>query len=102
MDRDAALQRFDQLLENLFLDNSMDEAMAIWRHTSAGSAVEARADLEAFDAVLADPPADLNERLAEHGGIHLFHRDGRDVVPFTEGERDAWLRDLAARMRAEL
>src|SRR5215217_7384676 len=102
MEREAALQRFDELLGKVFVDNTEDEATLLWRRRVQWLPDEARADLDAFEAVLAEPPDDLDTRLADRGGIRLFHRTDSAITPYTEAERDEWLRALVARMRAEL
>jgi hypothetical protein len=101
MARDAALERFGNLLEGIVLDNTDDEAMALWRHRVQLNPSGARTDVEALDAILADPPDDLADRMAKHG-IHLFHIGATHGTPYTEAERVEWLRDLAARLRAAL
>jgi len=100
--REATLQRFDDLLGMVFLDNTEDEAMRLWCYRVQMAPDTARAELEAFEAVLTDPPDDFDEVLAARGGIHLAHVSPEAITPFSAAERDEWLRALVARMRAEL
>jgi hypothetical protein len=101
MDRDAALTRFRAFLEQVFMDNTEDEAMTLWRYRVEVSPELAQADLEAIEAIVADPPADLSAILAEHGWIHLHHRpDDETVIPYSQDEAVEWLRALAERLRS--
>ena len=99
MERDAALERFGELLTSIVSDNTEDEAVALWRHLATLSPANARADLEALDAVLADPPGNLTERMTARG-IRLTRVGETEVVPYEEAERLEWLRVLAERLRA--
>lgn len=102
MDRDAALPRFREFLEHVWMDNTEEEAMKLWRYRVEVSPELAQVDLEAIDAIVADPPADLPAIMGEHGWIHLHHRpDDETVVPYSQDEHVEWLRALLERLRAE-
>jgi hypothetical protein len=100
-DRDTALARFREFLEQVFSDNTEDEAMTLWRYRVEVSPELAKADLDAIDAIVADPPDDLAAILAEDGWIHLHHRpDDETVTPYSQDETVDWLRALAERLRS--
>jgi hypothetical protein len=92
------LDQFDDFLRRVWKDNTEAEAMLLWRRSVENTPDVAEADLEALDAVVADPPPDLPRRLAEHGWIHLVHQPG--VVPYSLDETVEWLRETTAKLRA--
>lgn len=92
------LDQFDDFLRRVWKDNTEGEAMLLWRRSVENTPDVARADLEALDAVLADPPPDLEQRLAEHGWIHLVHKP--EFVPYSFDETVEWLRGTTEKLRA--
>jgi hypothetical protein len=94
-------ERFRGLLKDLFVDNTEDEAFALWRYTAAHVPDRAREDLAILDAVLDDPPADLVALMEQDGWIHLVHRpDDHTATPYSFDEYLAWLRRVTERFRA--
>lgn len=98
---DETRERFRALLTALFVDNTVDEALAEWRYRAEHVAHDVERDLALLDAILADPPADLVELMENDGWIHLLHRpDTHTVIPYSRDEHVAWLRDVTERMRS--
>ena len=96
-----ALARVRDFLKQIWIDNTEEEAAAVWRRRVEINPAWAERSLAALDAVLADPPDDLRQELERHGWISLYHRpDPSTVTPYTQAETLAWLREMTARFRA--
>lgn len=96
-----AREQFRGLLVELFVDNTEEEAFALWRRKVDNHPQRARESLAVLDAIVAEPPSDLVELMEHDGWIHLLHRPDEDTLtPYSYDEHVEWLRDLAARFRA--
>jgi hypothetical protein len=92
---------FRDFLSQIWVDNTEEEAEAIWRRRVELNPWWSEQALQSVDAVLADPPPDLREQLQEHGWISLYHHVDRDTVrPYSQAETVEWLRGVAERFRA--
>jgi hypothetical protein len=96
------LEPFRRLLRRLFMDNTVDEAFALWRYNVEHVPHLAQEDLDTLDTILAAPPPDLVEIMEQDGWIHLTHTpDSATLIPYTHDEYVEWLRDITTRMRAD-
>jgi hypothetical protein len=96
------VERFRGFLQFLWMDNTEDEALVQWRHRIHDFPEEAERDLACLDEIVADPPPDLVSILNEDGWVILSHQpDPETVVDYTPEEYRGWMREMAARFRAE-
>ena len=84
----------------VFTDNTLDEAVALFKAYAEGGGSFAGDALACLDAVLAAPPPDLPQQMKEHGWLELVREteDG-DEIPLTFDEHVAWLRAATERFR---
>jgi hypothetical protein len=94
------LATFRAFLEEMWMDNTEEEALALWRRRIRRTPAYVDDALAALDRVLADPPPDLREQLEQHGWIALRHREPAGQTPYTHDETVDWLRAMTARFRA--
>ena len=105
VDEDARARRADPLkflcevIEPL-RDSDVDGFLKIWRTKATYYRWYADDAMYCLDRVLADPPADLIERIREGTGFVLNHVTPSAVTPYSHAEVVAWLRDLGDKMRA--
>jgi hypothetical protein len=99
--RESMRERFRELLTGLFVDNTVDEALELWRYRVEHTPHVALQQLVVLDEILAGPPPDLVELMEADGWIHLFHRpDKSTLTPYSFEEYRAWLADITERLRA--
>ena len=91
---------FREVLRAVWMDNTPDEVLALWRARVAGGGSFPGDALRCLEAVLQDPPEDLIALMQEHGWIHLVHEEDGEEWPFTFEEYVAWLRAEKDRLRA--
>jgi hypothetical protein len=97
--RAAPLEFVGEVLEVL-RDSDLEGFSTFWRSRVTAYRWYADDALECLDRVLAAPPPDLRERLQALTGFALNHAGPTQVTPYSHEDVVAWLRDLAARMRA--
>lgn len=96
--------------ETVWMDNTDEEALAVWSHLASGGSTYADDMLACLDAAVADPPDDLVEVMAECGWIYLAHTaqdDSRadpsgDPAPYSFAEHVDWLATMTERFRVRL
>lgn len=93
-----ALDTFDDFLATIWMDNSPEEAYALWQYITANSPPYASEVFAALDYVLSNPPSDLIERMQQKGWIFLS-RDDPDETLFSFEEHLHWLREMMADLR---
>jgi hypothetical protein len=89
---------FDKFLQSIWMDNTPEEAYALWRSITSNSSQYATENLAILDNVLSDPPSDLVERMQQHGWIFLTHDDPEESS-FTFDEYLDWLRKMVGMLR---
>jgi hypothetical protein len=97
--RAAPLAFVCEVLE-LLRDSDVEGFLKVWRTKATYYRWYADDALFCFDKVLADPPADLIERIREDAGFVLNHVEPSKITPYSHDEVVAWLRDLVVKMRA--
>src|SRR5579864_700130 len=75
-----ARTQFIAFLEHIWMDNTEEDALAMWEQRVLYGREEAGRDLAALDSMVANPPTDLVALMEEHGWIHLVHRPDRDTM----------------------
>jgi hypothetical protein len=94
---------FHAFLRTFWMDNTEEEALALWRLMIRHGSSFPREALRCVDAVLADPPPDLVESMQVHGWLYPVHQPDADhVEPYSYDEHVDWLRGWADRLRAAL
>jgi hypothetical protein len=99
----SAIDDLRRFLQDIWMDNSPEEAEAQWRVKARHFPNYCEKMLAALEAVLADAPAELPRVLDEDGWIPLYHESSDpelDDVDFSFDETVAWLRDMTDRFRA--
>jgi hypothetical protein len=99
--RRAEPREFLREVLKLWMDNTPDDALALWKGRLLAGGSFAKDALEILDKTIADPPPDLIELMKENGWLHLIHEDeDGEETPFTFDEHVAWLREQTERLRA--
>lgn len=94
------LECFCEFIDMLWRENDESGALAIWRSQAQYYRRNADDALHCLDAVLANPPADIIERLRQCGGFELNHVTFTSITPYSHDEVVDWLRQFVEKMRA--
>lgn len=81
-------------------DSDVEGLLKIWRTKATFYRWYADDAMYCFDRVLANPPADLIDRIREGTGFVLNHVEFAKVTPYAHDEVVAWLKELRDKMRA--
>lgn len=87
------------LFRELWVDNTPEEFRAAWRSKVKLAPWYAQDALYCLKAVLANPPANLVERLRDKGGVYLFHPGS--AAPYTVEETLHWLAQVTQDFQAD-
>lgn len=97
--RAAPLEFFREILKAVWMDNTPEEALALWKTRAAAGGTFARDALECLDHITTNPPPDLIVLMQENGWLYLTHED---ETPLDFDEHVAWLRAEIERLRSAL
>ena len=87
------------LIAEVFDQNTEEEARDLLRSRAAMAPAWAQDTAGCLDAVAQLPVAGLAALLQERAELYLYHDDD-EATPYSDAETQAWLRDLAAEVRA--
>ncbi|MCB0006159.1 MAG: hypothetical protein KDE04_06880 [Anaerolineales bacterium] len=93
---------FKQFLNDIWKDNQPEEALYLWQLKVAHFPWYASDVLHCLDLVIADPPDNLGDILAEEGWIMLYHEmdENGEEQPYNQADYLAWLSQLRAQYGA--
>ena len=97
----TALDTFDSFLQSIWKDNFPEEAYALWRHVASNAPHYPATVFDALDSILSRPPADLIERMQQHGWLFLAH-EAPDATLLSFDEHVDWLRTMKAELQRQL
>lgn len=93
----AGLEKFDEFLETIWMDNTREEAFALWKYITSNSSQYKQDVLSALEYVLLNPPKDLIERMQQKGWIFLLHDDPEESL-YSFTEHLDWLREMKSEL----
>jgi hypothetical protein len=88
-----------EFLKDFWTDNTDEEARLVWRHRVRTAPWYTKDMLYCLDAVIANPPPQLEKFVREQGGLYLYHPDGTATL-YSDAETLEWLKKVAQEFRA--
>jgi hypothetical protein len=96
--RADAIACLAEFVQEIWIDNTEEEAREAWEQRAALAPAFARDILACLDTVIASPPPNLAEVLRERAELHLYHDDA-DATPYNDNETLDWLKQTAREFR---
>lgn len=87
------LEIFNEFLETIWMDNSREEAHALWKYINSNSPLYKSRVFAAIEFILKNPPEDLIERMQQKGWIILSHNDPNETL-YSFEEHLNWLKEM--------
>ncbi len=85
-------------LQDFWTENTEEEVRQMWKHRASTAPQFAEDMLYCLDAVIRNPPAELEQFIREEGGVFLYHDDGTATL-YSDAEALDWLRRIAREFR---
>src|SRR5262249_30044840 len=98
--REKPLEFFREILSTMFQENTVDEALAIFRTKAQHYGRYADDVMVCLDQVVDNPPADLIEIIGDAANLRLNHVTPTKVTRYSFDETVVWLRDVRDKFRA--
>ncbi len=94
--RNAPLEFFCEFLDEIWKDNTEEEALQQWKAKVEYFPWYADDALFCLDAIIQNPPANLIELMQEHGWLMLYHEpdEAGEELPYTFEEYLDWLKKM--------
>jgi hypothetical protein len=102
MTQEQAVTCFSDFLRAIWKDNDEETALLLFRERARMAPHLAERDLACVEAIADDPPPNLIDIMQQDGWLILEDEpDPETVVTRSLDEHVQWLREMAARFRAE-
>lgn len=87
-----------EFVRTFWSETTEEDVRYLWQHQVTAAPWYAEDVLFCLDAVIADPPPELEKFLRESGNLHLYHRDGT-AKRYSDAEALAWLKNIEREFR---